>query len=500
MMVDFGEINPLAGAGGSPESAIRRTRACLRDLAGTFTTSATVGQNSATAHPLPDDSVDVLFTDPPYYNAIPYADLMDFFYVWLRRSIGRFYPDLFSSRLTPKDDELCEMSGWDPVRYGHKDKQFFEEKMTDAMREARRVVKPHGIGICVFAHKSTAGWEAMLKSLIDAGWIITASWPIDTEMGTRLRAMNSAALASSIHIVMRPRERADGSPTLDDVGDWRKVLAELPPRIHEWMPRLAEEGVVGADAIFSCLGPALEIFSRYSSVEKASGEEVSLGEYLEEVWAAVSREALSMIFEGADASGFEEDARLTAMWLWTLHTAANGEGERDDAEESASSARGYGLEYDAARKIAQGLGIHLENLNHLVEVKGDSAVLLSAGARTKYLFGSADATGPQNRRKKKAQMKLDFSRKLDDLDEQNADWASGMSSRPGATVLDQLHQSMILFGASRGVALRRFLVEEGAGGPLFWRLAQAFSALYPSGSDEKRWVDGVLARKKGLGF
>src|SRR5258705_2585669 len=90
-----------------------------------------------------------------------------------------------------------------------------------------------------------------------------------------------------------------------------------PRRIHEWMPRLALEGVVGADAIFSCLGPALEIFSRYSRVEKPNGEQVLLKEYLEYVWAAVSKEAISMIFAGADTTGFEEDARLTAMWLWT---------------------------------------------------------------------------------------------------------------------------------------------------------------------------------------
>jgi len=103
-----------------------------------------------------------------------------------------------------------------------------------------------------------------------------------------------------------------------EIGDWRDVLQELPKRIHDWMPRLAEEGVVGADAIFACLGPALEIFSRYSRVEKANGEEVGLQEYLVYVWAAVAKEALAMVFAGADASGFEEDARLTAMWLWTI--------------------------------------------------------------------------------------------------------------------------------------------------------------------------------------
>ena len=103
------------------------------------------------------------------------------------------------------------------------------------------------------------------------------------------------------------------------------------------MPRLAEEGVVGADAIFACLGPALEIFSRHSRVEKASGERIELKEYLEQVWAAVSKEALSMIFEDAIIEGFEPDARLTAMWLWTLaapanETALGGDDSEDDSD------------------------------------------------------------------------------------------------------------------------------------------------------------------------
>src|SRR5439155_12011823 len=106
------------------------------------------------------------------------------------------------------------------------------------------------------------------------------------------------------------------------------------------MPRLAEAGVVGADAIFACLGPALEIFSRCSRVEKASGEAVTLKEYLEQVWAAVAKEALTMIFRDADTTGFEEDARLTAMWLWTLNAgntdAANGEGAEDDDADDGS--------------------------------------------------------------------------------------------------------------------------------------------------------------------
>src|SRR2546427_522138 len=217
-----------------------------------------------------------------------------------------------------------------------------------------------------------------------------------------LRSLGSASLSSSIHLVCRPRESPDGSLPSDEIGDWREVLQELPRRIHEWMPRLAEEGVVGADAIFACLGPALEIFSSFSCVEKASGDAVTLKEYLEHVWAAVAKEALVLVFKDADTAGFEPDARLTAMWLWTLNET-DGDGES----------------------------------------RGSTSV-----------------------------------------------------SRSGDTVLDRIHQSMILFAAGRGEALKRFLVEDGAGrDQRFWKLAQALSALYPSSTAEKRWIDGVLARK-----
>lgn len=503
MIVDFAEVNPLAQAGGSPKSAIRRIVHYIKEFSGQFSGEVELQLLDATKHPLPDDSADLLFTDPPYYNAIPYADLLDFFYVWLKRTVTEHHKELFNETLCPKEKELCELASWDSQRYGHKNKEFFEKGMMQAALRSREIIRPGGLGVIVFAHKTTSGWEAILQAIIDAGWVIVASWPIDTEMGSRLRAKGSAVLASSIHLVCRPREDPDGSIRIDDIGDWRDVINEVPKRINNWLPRLAEEGVVGADAIFSCLGPALEIYSRYSSVEKASGEKVTLKEFLEEVWATVSREALKMIFEGADASGFEEDARLTAMWLWTLRTAIDEEGETEgNGDEKVKGLHGYSLEYDAARKIAQGLGVHLEHLTHLVEIKGDTATLLTAGARTRYLFGKDAAYVPKGIKKKlDQQMKLNFEEELKELDEESGGWASDLSGRAGSTVLDQLHQCMILFGAGRGEALRRFLVDDAIGhNPLFWRLAQALSALYPTGTDEKRWVDGVLARKKGLGF
>jgi len=449
----------------------------------------------------------LLFTDPPYYNAVPYADLSDFFWVWLRRALGRSLTLATKYPTTPKDEELCEMAGWDPVRYKNKDTRFFEEGMTEVFRNSRRIVAPGGLGVVVFAHKTTQGWEALLSSLVKAGWIITASWPLDTEFEGRLRAMGAAALASSVHLVCRPRENTDGTETSNFIGDWRDILNELPGRIRQWLPRLAKEGVVGADAIFACLGPALEIFSRYSYVEKANGEKVELKEYLEQVWGAVAKEALNMIFQGAHTEGFEEDARLTAMWFWTLSTGSNDSDSinvepADDADEDSIGnvkGTGFSLEYDAARKIAQGLGAHLENFSSIIEIVGDQARLLPVAERVNSLFGKGSMAATPGRKKKKENQMTLFE-EFNKVEEQG--WSLGdEKSAVGKTVLDRLHQAMILFGAGRGDAMRRFLVDEGIGkDERFWRLAQAFSALYPSHTEEKRWVDGVLARKKSLGF
>ncbi len=500
---DFGEMNPFAGSAGDWDEACRYLGLLADELNRAVMRPGQVQLASATDHPLPDGIASAFVTDPPYYDAVPYADLSNYFYVWHRRALQRFRLDVLATPLSLKEDEAI----MDPVSHSSdgrpKDAAFYESAMRRAMENGCRILDRGGVGIVVFAHKSTSGWEAILQSVVDAGWVITGSWPVDTERPGRLRSQDSAALASSVHLICRPRGPAG-------IGDWRDVLTDLPKRIHEWMPRLAGEGVVGADSIFACLGPALEVYSRYSRVEKASGDQVTLREYLEQVWAAVSKEALSMIFAGADASGFDPDARVTAMWFWTLSTGmpaedANGEdGEEEAAEADEDTGRpakmsGFVLEYDAARKIAQGLGAHLEQLTSVVEVKGDKARLLPVSERARHLFGKDEGRAPARPAKKVRQKSL-----FDDADGEDGEqgsWGELNVPQSGATVLDRLHQAMILFAAGRGEALRRFLVEEGVGRDArIWRLAQALSALYPPGTEEKRWVDGVLGRKKGLGF
>jgi adenine-specific DNA methylase len=327
MKWDFSEAVPISDSSGTVQSALTRSTEAL----GTISVIRRTGSSQlvdATEHPLPDETAHVWFTDPPYYFAVPYADLSDFFFVWLKRALPGhpLLRDPFdpANPLTPKAREICEMKHWDPVRYPDKDQAFFEEGMRRAFGEGRRVLREDGVASVVFAHKTTEGWEALLSGLIKGGWTITGSWPIATEMATRLRARESAALATSVHLICRPRPEDAG------VGDWADVLRELPKRVGDWMERLQGEGVRGADLVFACIGPALEIYSRYTKVETAEGREVSLAEYLEKVWAVVGRTALEQVLGTAEAharngvaGALEEDARLTALFLWTLQSTNN---------------------------------------------------------------------------------------------------------------------------------------------------------------------------------
>ena len=273
--------------------------------------------------------------------------------------------------------------------------------MGKAFTEGRRILHEDGIGLVVFAHKTTEGWEALLSDMIRGGWTITGSWPIATEMASRLRARDSAALATSIHLVCRPCP--DDAP----VGDWGEVLRELPNRVGDWMEPLQDEGIRGADLVFACIGPALEIFSRHTRVETAEGRKVCLPEYLEKVWEVVGRMALEQVPGMAEAKArngltgvLEEDARLTALFLWALqNTGADAASKNDDDatesdddtgadDTSRGKPTGYSLIFDVVRRFAQPLGISLPDWEgRIIESNKGVVWLVNVTERVKELFG-----------------------------------------------------------------------------------------------------------------
>jgi adenine-specific DNA methylase len=504
MRPDFAEANPLMPKlVGGFEYALDQVAQVLEREGGQGFRPGTVRQGSATAIPLPDQSVAYVVTDPPYYDAVPYASLSDFCYVWLRRMLHELHPELFRWPLTPKAEECIMDPGPPPPGEPEKTKEFFETTMERALAECRRVLRPDGVAVVLFAHKGTAGWEALLNALLRAGWTVTNSWPIETERGARMRAKNSAVLASSVFLVCRPRLENAG------VGDWRRVLEEMNRKVAAWLPRLEQEGIHGADAIFACIGPALEVYSRYERVETASGQMIPLGDvsngkiiqrgYLSYVWEAVAREALK------DFPTDEPDARVTGFWLWTLRGRINGAvgeaneemvGEDEGEETGKKKFSGYALPYDDARLIIQVFGAHEDRLRRpggILEVKGNTARLVAVAERRRFLFGQDSRGGETSRRRRRGQPSL--------FEELATEPEPEVVLAPGASTLDRLHQAMLLFADGRSEALRRFLVDEGVGRDVqFWRLADALSRLYPMHSQEKRWVDGLLARKKGLGL
>ncbi len=482
---------------------------------------------------LPEASASVWFTDPPYYDAMPYADLSDFFFVWHKRALPTqaILRDPFDATnlLTPKRDEAVQ-DETRSVDDRPKDRAFFETAMGQAFAQGERTLKPDGIGAVVFAHKTTEGWEALLSGLRDGGWTITGSWPIATETAHRLRARESAALATSVHLVCRPR-------TEDKIGDWGDVLRELPKRVGDWMERLQAEHVRGADLVFACIGPALEIFSRYSKVETAEGREVTLAEYLEKVWEVVGRAALNQVLGGAEggarngaAGALEEDARLTALFLWTLQssdaltpgpspggrgennsTGGEGDEELDDDEEETpkKKAGGFSLIFDVARRFAQPLGIHLPDWEgRIIETDKGVVRLLPVAERARQLFGEDGARAAAAAFERNAvaapQMVL-FpeeetvaptvkGRTKKALTPGPSPGGRGEAAEPRreATTLDRVHAAMLLQRSGQTNALRALLQAEQERGPDFLRLANALSALYPRESEEKRLLDAML--------
>jgi len=574
MVWDFAESLPTGESMGSWDQIIEQFQHAIREIACSISNPGQVSLEDACQSPIPDQAGDIWFTDPPYYDNIPYADLSDFFYVWLKRTL--IDEPLFKnseclkSQLTPKEREAV----WNQAHVINgtpKGPEFFERSIARACREGRRLLSETGLGCMVFAHKTTEGWEALLTGMIESGWLITASWPIATEMPTRVSAKDSASLATSIHLVCRPR------PEDATVGDWGEVLRELPKRVGDWMERLQREGIRGADLVFACIGPALEIYSRYSKVVDAEERAIPLGGdpeakephrrgFLAYVWEVVGRLALEQVLGTADlpaeataqagatarngmalsavkdtaqaGGALEEDARLTALFLWTLQSTngespspqpspdgrgRKGEGEEEEADEEEEAPKkkktGYSLIFDVARRFAQPLGIHLpEWEGRIIETEKGVVRLLSVKERAKQLFGEdgSQAVADQLERSRPgaAQLTL-FPQKTEgampeikgrggkrkkkgtgSVSDQPAlglrQAGEALRTRHEATTLDRIHAAMLLQASGRTNALRALLKAEQDRSPDFLRLANALSALYPKTSEEKRLLDAML--------
>lgn len=344
MVWDFAETNPFGGSSGD----IRRILAYITDAIpqSAGASRQKVFRASATKLPDPDATYDAIVTDPPYYDNISYADLSDFFYVWLKRSIGFLFPEHLQGELTPKQREMIVA----PYRHeGGKDaaRAFYENEMEEAFKEAHRVLKPGAPLVCVYAHKTTLGWASLVEALRRAGFSITEAWPLDTEMPERSIGQGTASLASSIFLVAR---RRDGEET----GDYGDVLAELDSIVEERLERLTEAGVSGSDLVIATIGAGLRAFTRHSKVERANGEDVPVETFIDEAQSRVLNAILAKVYGLADGVG-TIDAKTR---FYVISRFAFGYSD---------------VEFDEANNLARSAGVELSDLvdsrTPLVQIK-----------------------------------------------------------------------------------------------------------------------------------
>lgn len=311
---DFTETNPYSGSTGDYRGAVEWV-AKVADRNGHGIPGALPPKVEHGSAMQIDGQYDAIVTDPPYYDAIPYSDLMDFFYIWLRRSLSGLSKEVdeaFSSPLGPKwdheagDGELID----DSSRFGGDrtaSKKNFEDGMASVFRRCHMALTTNGILVIVFANKNPDAWETLVGALIRAGFVVDGSLPIQTEMGSRARALSSAALSSSVWLVCRKR------PSTSRPGFSGPVLSQMREKIRTQMHRFWDAGIHGPDFVWAATGPALEAYSRHPVVYRETSmsgqrEQMPVEEFLREVRRLVVEFAVGRVLK--PSAHDEEDQRI----------------------------------------------------------------------------------------------------------------------------------------------------------------------------------------------
>ncbi len=306
MVWDYAEANPFSSSTGNWLGQVAWV--CKAIATTPAVGFGEVSQRDAASR-LSDVASPVVCTDPPYYDNISYADLSDFFYVWLRRNLSEVWPDECATLLTPKADELIA----NPYRAGSQEaaREHFEGGMAQVLERIARVQHPEYPATIFYAYKqqettqdgtASTGWETFLQALVDAGLRITATWPIRTERPGRVLSIGTAALASSVVIACRPR------PADAPMATRRELLDDLSARLPEAVRLLQEEIIAPVDMAQSVIGPGMEVFSQYARVLEADGTEMNV------------RTALGLINErleetlSAEETEFDSDTRWAITW------------------------------------------------------------------------------------------------------------------------------------------------------------------------------------------
>jgi len=466
MAWDFAEAIPIGTSAGSFIGQIDWITRYL-ELALSFSVGnpqpKTINRSSVEAN---EYKVDLILTDPPYYDAIGYSVLMDFFYVWLRRSLHGLSPELdaaFAEPLAPKwdhetgDGELID----DASRFdgdSERSKAAYEDGMARVFQNCYQALTPEGRLVIVFAHKHPDAWETLVSAIIRAGFIVTGSWPIETEMGNRTRALSSAALASSVWLVCKKRP-ATARPGWDN-----RVLEEMRVLITERLRDFWDAGIRGPDFVWAATGPAMEAYSQYPVVKKADepGQVLTVTEFLGHVRRMVVDFVVGRVLSGDGMETITGLDNLTTYYLLHRHDFGMGEAP-------AGAAILYAISCNLSDR-------DLADRYHLLEQTGSTLQLL-----------------PWHKRKS-----VGYDPVLDVAESQGA----GTPRLPGfeapeamlleLPLIDQAHRLMHLWKAGDVTKVDAYLDARALRrNALFQQLLQALIELAAAGSEERALLESI---------
>jgi len=429
---------------------------------------------------------DIVATDPPYYDAISYAAIMDFFYVWLRNTLPEsIVRNAFSTSNTPKwdhslnDGELID----DSKRFGGNkttSKKIYEDGMFHVFQNCEKSLEDHGRLFVVFANKNPEAWETLVSAIIRAGFVVTGSWPIETEMANRTRALTGSALASSVWLVCKKR------PSIARPGWDNKVLDEMRANIHIQLRTFWDAGIRGPDFVWAATGPALEAYSQYPVVKKANnpGEVLTVGEFLVQVRRMVVDFVVGRVLSG---DGDEEISGLDGVTTYyllhrhdfglndapagpcILYAVSCGLSDKDLADRFDLLARRGGKEQD------ESVEEETEEAETEAEGSGSSFRLKAWHQRKNPRMGYDPATDGSA---EKLPLFPDIEREVQPSRE--------------IPLIDQVHRLMHLWKSGDVSKVNEYLDLRGARrNPLFHQLLQALIELAPAGSEERSLLESI---------
>ena len=484
MTWDFSESAPLSDTTGGFIQSVDWVFKVCEHLQDSVNSARSGDSVLGSAISCPSDSFDLILTDPPYYDAIPYSDLMDFFHVWLRRSVPGVSAEVesvFSNALGPKwdhesgDGELIDDAG----RFGgdkERSKQNYEDGISRSFRSCHAALRPDGRLVVVFANKHPDAWETLVAALIRSGFVVDGSWPIQTERENRNRAISSAALSSSVWIVCK--KRLATRPGWDN-----KVLEEMRENITQQLRDFWDAGIRGPDFVWAATGPALEAFSKYPVVKKANspGEQMAVSEFLRQVRRMVVDFVVGRVLiqddEAPQADGQESETGLDDVTTYYLL-------HRNDFGMEEAPVGGCIL-YALSCNLSDSA---LVNQHDLLTQPGKRGAVDEV-EEEEDAPEEAEETGGGA----KVKLKPWHRRKGRNLG------LEGQGGRP-APLIDQVHKLMHLWRAGDQVKVNDYLDTRGLPrNRLFNRILQALIELADEGSEERSLLESVSNHVAGRG-